>query len=575
MPEHIHPNDPRAGYDIASKVASFRKVKYDHQSPVDTSLASKPIRGPVDAGLDVFQGPFGKEELAFLLKRCLPGVRPEDLVHFSGKSLEETLDELLLPDPLPAVPVNDYNDITYDPQVSEGASWVEAPWDLDLEGARIVSLKSWLMRNYLNGGRTIHEKLILFWHNHFVTESWGVFLAKSAFQYFDTLRRMAFGNVKSLTRAMTLDPAMLIYLNGTQNSKSAPDENYARELQELFCLGKGPGSQYTEPDVQAAARVLTGWKVDWASIIGAGKVGVQFYAWDHDTGDKAFSEFYDGQVIEGKLGSAGESELDELLELIFSRDECARHICRRLYQFFVYPDIDERTEQDIIVPMAERLRQDDFELMPVLRLLLSSAHFFHEENRGAMIKHPADAVAGLWRGLGMDVPAGMNLRQRMEVHQAMMWQLATIGMELGDPPSVAGWPAYHQIPIYDRAWITTGTITNRAIASDSMVYWGFWNPIEPIPADLIDFVSRLENPSILEALIDELELLFLGLPLSAEARESLKSALLSGQQNESYWTLAWNGLMADPGNENLRQLVNVRLQLFFHSFFQFAEFQLL
>src|SRR5690606_27869768 len=243
MSEHIHPNDPRAGYDIASKVASFRKVQYDHESPVDTPLASKPIRGPVDAGLDVFQGPFGKEELAFLLKRCLPGVRPEDLVHFSGKSLEETLDELLLPDPLPALPVNDYNDITFDPQVSEGASWVEAPWDLDLEGARIVSLKSWLMRNYLNGGRTIHEKLILFWHNHFVTESWGVFLAKSAFQYFDTLRRMDFGNVKSLTRAGKLDPVMMIYLNGTQDSKSAPDENYARELQELFCLGKGAGLQ--------------------------------------------------------------------------------------------------------------------------------------------------------------------------------------------------------------------------------------------------------------------------------------------------------------------------------------------
>jgi len=163
----------------------------------------------------------------------------------------------------------------------------------------------------------------------------------------------------------------------------------------------------------------------------------------------------------------------------------------------------------------------------------------------------------------------------MEAFQAVMWQMGVMGMELGDPPSVAGWPAYHQAPIYDKSWITTNTITNRALVSDSLVFWGFWNPIEPITTDLIAFTETLDQPEEPNKLIDETVRLVAGLYLSDSDKAGLKDILLSGQQNDSYWTIAWNGLVASPNNEQLRKLVNFRLQLFYRTLFQKAEFQLL
>ena len=573
-----HPNspgDPRISHDISAIVARLRKNDFTgYASPDDTSFIPRQ-RGPITAGLDPYTGNFGKEELAFLLKRCMVGVTTDDLNTFSGLTMEQAVDVLLQEKSTPPLPVNDYYEAVQDPNVAPLQTWVEAPWNVDVEGARIISFKSWMVKQLLDPAGSIHEKLILFWHNHFVTESWGVFTAKSTYQYFDTLRTMAFGNFKDLTRAMTLAPAMLVYLNGNENSKNAPDENYARELQELFCIGKGPDSGYTEMDVQSAAKVLTGWKVNWLTVINEGRVASEFFAWDHDTSDKQFSGFYNDGIIVGQTGAQGANELDALLELIFGQIETARHICRRLYQCFVYTDIDEMTEENVIRPLADELIAVGWEIRPILRSLLMSQHFFHVENRGAMIKHPADALLGLWRGLGMQLPGNFNESQQMEAYQAMMWQMEAQGMELGDPPAVAGWPAYHQAPIFDNSWITTNTITNRALQSDSMVYWGLWNPVEPVVADLIEFTKTLEHPEDPNQLIEETCLLFLGIPLSEGARQDLKDILLSGQQNDSYWTIAWNGMIASPTNEQLRQLVNLRLQLYYHTLFQFAEFQLI
>lgn len=115
-----------------------------------------------------------------------------------------------------------------------------------------------------------------FWHNLLVTQSWDVFVSKASYQYFDLLHRMAFGNYKTFIKAITLDPAMLLFLNGAFNQKDAPDENYGRELQELFCVGKGPDSNYTEEDVRAAARVLTGWTLREEDFTSEGPVDEVF-----------------------------------------------------------------------------------------------------------------------------------------------------------------------------------------------------------------------------------------------------------------------------------------------------------
>ena len=126
-------------------------------------------------------------------------------------------------------------------------------------------------------------------------------------------RKYAFGNYKELIKAISLDAGMLKYLNGEKNTKTAPDENYGREMQELFMVGKGPGSGYTEDDVKSAARVLTGWRINWEQ-----NTQSLFDPWLHDTDPKQFSGFYNNTIITGQTGENGANELDQMLNMIFS-----------------------------------------------------------------------------------------------------------------------------------------------------------------------------------------------------------------------------------------------------------------
>jgi uncharacterized protein (DUF1800 family) len=141
--------------------------------------------------------------------------------------------------------------------VPPGGVWVNAPYgDGTINSRRITSFKSWWTGQMLTQQVSLREKMVLFWHNHFSTQTATVSDSRYIYKHNNLLRTMAFGNFKELVKQITIDPAMLRYLNGYASSKTAPDENYARELQELFTMGKGPNSKYTESDVKAAARLL-------------------------------------------------------------------------------------------------------------------------------------------------------------------------------------------------------------------------------------------------------------------------------------------------------------------------------
>ena len=142
---------------------------------------------------------------------------------------------------------------------------------------------------------------------------------------------------------------MLIHLNGFLNSKQAPDENYAREFQELFTIGVGNDSHYTENDVIAAARVLTGWRIQDNTL------NVYMDSSEHDTASKTFSSFYNNTVIAGS--SDGMQELNAFVDMIFSTDEAAKFFCRKIYKWFVYYDIDDDTETNVITPLADYFKE--------------------------------------------------------------------------------------------------------------------------------------------------------------------------------------------------------------------------
>ena len=556
-------------------LAKYRKVK---AKVLEVEGFDSTTRQNIAAGLEPYAGEWGKLHQAHLLKRTMFGVTTSDLQAIAGLSMDAAVDFLLIKGVAPDPPVNDYNDSAdgiIDPEIEFGETWILSAHGGDIEGPRTISLKNWLVKNFINQSTSLEEKMIFFWHNLLPIQTWDVFYSKLCYQYFDMLRMNCFGNFKTLIRELTLNPAMLLYLNGTFNNKEAPDENYGRELQELFCIGKGPDAGFTESDVQAAARILTGWVIDWSKFYDSGELNVFFYPPYHDESTKEFSSFYGNKQIEGKSGDAGAEELDELLDMIFSNDETALYICRRLYKFFVYNDITSETEQNIIVPLAQTFRSGGYEIKPVLEQLLKSAHFHDTANHGALIKNPSEFLIGLWRTFGMSIESE-DLNLLSDQHSSILWQMANMGLEVGDPPSVSGWPAYYQEPSFDKYWITTDTVTNRALLGDSMVYWGYWiNSDLQIPADFLAFLKTLENPADPNLMLEEISLLLLGIQLDTTSLNNLKAILLSGQQTDSYWTIAWNQMLENPGDTEYEMVVLNRLRPTFQHLLQLGEAQLM
>lgn len=527
----------------------------------------------ITAGIEPFTGSWTDQERRHLLRRTMFGIDRHIWQKMDGASLDDCLEQILQQDPAPSVPVNDYNDgEIHDPTVPPGETWIydSSREDANLVSARVVSLKGWWIRNLLEHPGTIHEKMTFFWHNHFATQSWEVFWPHLTYFHLQKLRSHALGNFKTMVKEITLDPHMLLYLNGALNRKDAPDENYARELQELFCIGKGPDANYNESDVQAAARVLTGHSVDWEQ---GGKYLYRWY-W-HDEGDKQFSGFYGNQVIKGRSAGDGQAELDDLLDMIFNHNEVAAFVVRKLYRFFVHSDIDADTEAAVITPLAEIFRDSGYEIKPVLSALFRSAHFYDQENLGAMIKTPLDFLIGFWRTGGVTMPREANDMQKKLIRTSMLWTMNNIGLEILDPPNVAGYPAYYQFPQFDKSWITTNTVTQRALITDSFIYWGFWSPDLLTNIDLLEHVASLPDPSDPVKLVSDIADLHSAYPLSDQVKQRMLSTLLTGQQNPYYWTSAWLDYMDNPQDEMKKLIVEIRLKVLFQFMMQLSEYHLM
>ncbi len=519
--------------------------------------------------LDVYQGSFGNKELTHLLKRCLFGVKRADINSLSGKTLIEVVDYLLSDISLPTPPVNNYNDSNFtDPIVPAGAVWVNAAYDGNANSRRISSFKSWWIGQMLTQQVSLREKMVLFWHNHFATETAVVGDARYVFKHNNLLRINAFGNFKVLVKQITIDPAMLRYLNGHLNAKAAPDENYSRELQELFTLGKGPNATYTEGDVKAAARLLTGYRVDAVAITST------FDPSRHDTADKQFSAFYNNKVIKGRTGADGAKETDELMDMLFAQNELALYICRRLYCFFVYYDITPIVEQQVIVPLAQLFRDSNYQIKPVLKALFTSNDFFSEKNRSCNIKSPADFIVGLCREFEIAFPDELDYVNLFYMWDYLRTQAQSIQQNIGDPPSVAGWPAYYQVPQFHELWINSDTLPKRNAFTDRFINNGYTRNGKKIVIDPLAYTAKFSKPEDPDQLIDDVVRHLYTLDISVQVRNFLKSILLSNQVTNSYWTEAWTNYKLDPTNTGKINIVSTRLKEFYKYIMNLEEYQL-
>ncbi|MBK6610856.1 MAG: DUF1800 domain-containing protein [Sphingobacteriales bacterium] len=570
---------------LAKKVfdTSRRHIDKPELPQTDNNQTTAPSGKPRDimSGLAPYTGDWKPTQVVHLLKRTMFGASSQHLNELLKLSPQEAVDTLLN---LPSVnpPINNYNGLPIndegteflaDPYVTLGETWIDAPYTDDpyVVYGRYVSLKGWWIRQMRYQSLSIAEKMVLFWHNHFATQASEIFEPRATWRYLNTLRQHALGNFKKLTKAITLDPQMLFYLNGAQNIAGSPDENYARELQELFCVGKGPNSKYTENDVQNAARVLTGFTVTDFDLL-----TTTFIAFNHDKKDKTFSAFYKNTSIKGKLGNDGQYELDDLLDMIFDTDEAALFICRKLYRFFVYHEITPQTETDVIEPLAQILRDNDYEIAPVLSALFASEHFFDPLNFAAVIKSPIDFCIGLLREYEVALPDTTKYSADWTLGELINFVLALLMQEPGDPPNVAGWPAYYQEPQFDKYWINTNSFPRRIQVCDALIYTGInYYEEEKIQIDIVGITKQLSNPGDPNALIDETLMRMYIYNLTDEGKAQLKNILLSGQSNDYYWTTAWNYYIDNPTNSDAYLLIYYRLAEMYRRIMQLEEYQLM
>lgn len=285
---------------------------------------------------------------------------------------------------------------------------------------QVVGLKSWWYQEMIATDSPLTERMTLFWHNHFTSSVKKVKSAKLLYQQNQLLRQHALGNFSDLLHNIAKDPAMLIYLDNHNNVKRQANENFARELLELFTLGEG---NYTEADIKAAARAFTGWSInrnDGTYLFRQAK---------HDNGIKTF------------MGQTGNFNGDDIINIILQQPEVAIHVVKKFWYAFVSNTI---TNDETIYALADTFRNNNYEIKPLLNELLTSNEFRDANNYGNLIKSPVELIVGTVRQFNIPIKEGRLL--------TMLGR--ALEQDIFNPPNVKGWPG-------GKTWITSSTLLIR------------------------------------------------------------------------------------------------------------------
>ncbi len=406
----------------------------------------------VDAGLEPYTQPLTLDDVLHLYRRISFAATTQQATRHVGRQAAEVVDELLGSglEPQPDSPGGWVDVWTENPRGADlqTRAAIERSWQTNM-----AALGSWWL-NLMTADASSVEKLTLFWSQHWSTEfsfdnTYSV--PQMLYRQLKKLRQHRLGDIRTLALEITLDPAMLYYLGGTYNTKGAPNENYARELMELYLTGLG---WYTEGDVKEGARILTGWRAQRFSDEPApnDRYVTWFDAAAHDTGAKQFL----GQTIAARTednNTAYQVRNEEVLRMIeiivdVRSDAVARFLAEKAYRYFVYSSPTD-VDPTMVAALGDVLKASNFEMRPMFAALFSSAHFFDPQLRGVQIKTPMEYIAGLLRQLGLTTTGLSTWATRMD--QAVM-----------DPPTVAGWPGY-------RAWMSTNTYPVRREFARTMI----------------------------------------------------------------------------------------------------------
>ncbi len=434
---------------------------------------------------------WNKTSAAHLLSRTLFGYTKNDLDFALSLPLDDYVDNYLLKSTT---------------ENTTPGFWVNDS-DYYNKFVRGRELSYWWYNLMLTQKHSLREKMVLFWHNHFVSELTKVKLPQLMYWQNKLFRDYAFGNFKELTKKVAIDPAMLIYLDGTLNRKEDPNENFARELLELFTIGIG---NYTEQDIVEGAKALTGWRVD----------GLESY----------FTESRFDDSVKTFMGQTGNFNYEQLIDIIFTKEETSKFICRKLYKEFVYFEPNET----VVNELATILRNNNYELKPVLSVLLKSSLFHDPQIIGAKIKSPVEFIITAAKQFNVKNPDYENLRLTAK----------DTGQTLFAPPNVAGWEG-------DKAWITTNTLPERNTFTDNLI---------EKKVKILEFARSFSSSENAVQFVDDVSDLFMNYKLSDNRKKFLLDTLLDGAEVYDWST----------NNEN----AEARLQSFFKKLCRLSEYQL-
>jgi uncharacterized protein (DUF1800 family) len=443
------------------------------------------------------------EDAAHLLNRALIGPRFEEFQWAVQRGLPGTVHDLLVNPPVPAAPGSWATE-----PVPNQSGWTQAMKDsLDaVYRERQRLLRMWWVKVIANEPASLRETMTLFWHDHFATRMAVVYTPQSMYIQNRLLRENALGNFRTLARAICTDPAMLVMLDGRLNRRQSPNENFSREMFELFTMGEGSG--YSQQDVAEAARACTGWQTD----------GLTSYltASRYDTGTKTI------------LGQTGAWGVDDFVRILFEQPATAEYVCGKLYRWFV----DDEPSAADVHELAVVFRANDYEIKPVLEKIFRSEHLMDARLRGSIIRDGVDLYAGQarrWHLVGFDPMITNPLTQRNWITN----QMNAYGQLLLDPPDVSGWPGH-------RNWINSNTLPNRKRYS-VMIVDGRVSQTQPFgfQLDVNAETRRFRDPNDVDLLVDDLALLCFGQKPTPLVHDQLVAELLQGQ-------LPYNWTIDDP-----------------------------
>jgi len=477
-----------------------------HRSPVQKMAPYTPRAGDADADAgptwklswSSYVGPWEMDEAAHLLRRTMVGPRIGEIHAVDAmRGPKESVDLLLrkrTPPPPPAPwalePFPDVSD--WSPFQIDSLSKVY--WD------RRDPLRLWWAQVMLDEPISARESMVLFWHDHFATSIEKVALPQSMYVQNQLFRRYAFGNFKTLVKAVTIDPAMLIWLDGIDNRYGHRNENYARELLEVFAIGHG---NYTQDDVVNASKALTGW-VTYDGLEG---VFVPEY---FDPRPKTF------------MGQTGNFNANDIVDIIFQQPETARYLCRKLYRWF----IDEHPDEATIEELAAILRASNYEMKPVLEHMLRSNLFYDPTLRGSILCDGVDRTIGSLRALevqGIDFPLDDGPGDYSAEADWTLFSLAVQGQMLLEPPDVGGWPGY-------RTWVNTTTLPWRKTLDEGLIDGEVDGWHIDMQTDVLELAQQYTDPNDAVRFVDEVALHLLGVPPTETVRERLLDELLQGAE---------------------------------------------